>query len=155
MGRYQELPTNVTANRTQAWAILRAPTYRLGALQLYGQLGYRNAVYNDFESTYQTTLGIVGIKTAETARDYANIAYIHRIGAGQSPFLFDQVQIPVSYSATSSCPSRRTIAGAWGPGIVTTCPPAPRVTMASSAFTRRTASPTVSAIVRPRGSASV
>ncbi len=37
---------------------------------------------------------VAGIKTADTARYYFNVAYSHRTGAGYTPFIFDRVEIP-------------------------------------------------------------
>ncbi len=92
-GRYRELPSDVTADRTQFWGFLNTPTYHVGKqFFAYGRVGARDALYDG--GSYQATEETAGIRTAENAKYYINLAYTNRTGTGYSPFIFDRVEIP-------------------------------------------------------------
>ncbi|HEX2948979.1 MAG TPA: hypothetical protein VHV83_05340, partial [Armatimonadota bacterium] len=92
LGRYHEDPTSVTKTRFQAWGIIDSPRYRLGPVNVSGEIGMREAFYGD--STHQAFVTQLSLETLETSRIYANVSFLRRREEGTTPFLFDRVIIP-------------------------------------------------------------
>lgn len=112
-GSYHEYPTGVVSSRTQAWGIARSPSVNFGPLRLYGEYGVRDAHYPD--SSYWTHIGSINLESSPTAPTYLNLAYLQRSASGQTPFLFDQVQIPNELFSEFEMPVTRN--GLWRLGF--------------------------------------
>ncbi|HOS42911.1 MAG TPA: hypothetical protein PK794_04395, partial [Armatimonadota bacterium] len=93
LGRYREEPTDVTANRAQAWAVLTSPAVQVGGnLRLRGELGLRGAVSGGQQ--HGTSVLQLTLDTPPEKAGYVNLSYLRRRESGTSPFLFDRVAMP-------------------------------------------------------------
>jgi hypothetical protein len=92
-GRYREHPTNVTANRAQAWTVIGSPTVPVsGNLRLHGELGLRGAFYSD--QHHSTSVLQLTLESPPEKERYVNVTYLRRREDGTTPFLFDRVLMP-------------------------------------------------------------
>jgi len=102
IGKYREDPTEVTENRSQIWATLRTPAYRIGDISLSAEFGAQQAYYNS--SQYRVGISQLMVESPPEARRYFNLSYVYRNDNGRTPFLFDRVVIPQELSASVELP---------------------------------------------------
>jgi len=111
IGKYREDPTEVTENRSQVWAILSTPAYRIGSVRVSAEAGVQQAYYNS--SHHRVGISQLIVESPPEARRYFNLTYIYRTEDGQTPFLFDRVVIPHELAASVELP----ISGNWKLGL--------------------------------------
>lgn len=94
VGRYSENPTDVTANRAQAWGILGTPQICLGGkVNAFGEFGVRHATYGN-DDDYTVSVLQLTLERTPHPDYYYNITYLQRRTSGETPFIFDRVVIP-------------------------------------------------------------
>lgn len=93
-GRYHEDPTNVNADRGQAWGVIRTPDYVRGKFQLHAEYGMNNMVYTG-QLHHHAYIGQITLESSPAEEtSYYNLSYLSRRESGRTPFLFDRVLIP-------------------------------------------------------------
>lgn len=104
-GRYREDPSRVTLNRWQAWGVVDLPRNRLGAWEWHAGLGGQAAVNGG--ETHCIGVGLLSLGTPIGAERYAGISYLHRSDSGETPFIFDRVDIHNEIFTELEIPARR------------------------------------------------
>jgi hypothetical protein len=102
IGKYRENPTEVTENRSQIWATLRTPIYRIGPTRVSAEVGAQQAFYN--RSQHHVGISQLTVESPPEAEHYFNLTYVYRRENGQTPFLFDRVVIPHELSSSIELP---------------------------------------------------
>ena len=92
IGRYHEEPTNVMENRATAWGILTSPRYRVGPLETFAGAGISGATAGG--DLHRVAIGQLALESPAKSPVYFNLSLLRRSEAGQTPFLFDRVDIP-------------------------------------------------------------
>lgn len=92
-GRYHELPSGVTAGRAAGSARLSTRPLRFGRLSLVQAVTLRQAFYTKGgEQTAALSRTSLGIRFSPSVR--TEVAWERRTSSGETPFLFDEVEIP-------------------------------------------------------------
>ncbi|MHB9024928.1 MAG: hypothetical protein ACYC7E_12270 [Armatimonadota bacterium] len=110
-GRYEEIPTDVVANRAQGWGVLASPALRLGSSQVRAEYGIRQAFYQNHDQMTTSALQLTLESSPPAKNFYYNLSYLRRSTRGSTPFLFDRVMLPEELYAEVDVPLTRS--GRW------------------------------------------
>jgi hypothetical protein len=92
LGRYQERPTGVQADRASVTLRLLARPQKIGRISLQQELAFRSSRYHPGDK-FDIALARVSVEAPLGPKLKLGLSYIRRWPSGASPFLFDRVEI--------------------------------------------------------------